>query len=284
MKKAGQNLDSIYVIDKWGGLTKLTHSGQPDLDDSTTNPRSNQSVNKTLENAKKIYRVDLKDLIDSDPEKAADRLSNQEVRQANLRLGHDRPRWDSDTRGGSYYAQSKRAQARNSKEIARLKADYESGDISRKEMEAGIERLKNNDTANAWDVRNYNEIRNKNAKNRYAASRQALQKPFNDLEDAKRELRDAKRDLQRSQDNLDDATTGSSRSGWSSSEYASALSKIEDTKKKIADLQKTLDYYQQIVDSGAQDKDIEKFTQDIKDQQARIDSAQAKIDALLRRK
>ena len=94
MKKAGSDLSNVYILKKGYGddyhMIKLDRDGRPDDRGSTTHPRLNQSLKKSLEGADKIYVAKIPDLMQSDPEKARTRLSNPEVRKSNYNLGHNR--------------------------------------------------------------------------------------------------------------------------------------------------------------------------------------------------
>ena len=87
---------------------------------------------KTLEDA--VFQL-------GDLKKANSRLADPDLRTANYKLGHERPRFDSDTRGGSWYARDQRARAGNKAKINAIKAQFDAGDISRKEMEKQIAAL-----------------------------------------------------------------------------------------------------------------------------------------------
>ena len=294
MRKRGEDLSSIYTLTKGGKLLKLNAAGQPDQDNSTAVVRANQSLKTTLADAKKIYKIDLKDLIDSDPEKAHARLGNlgdgeeaEERRQANLRLGHNRPDdsyWDKSRRS-SEYVKKIQNRAGNSKEIAAIQAEYEAGDISRKEMEKRISDIQNSwrSKPDKYDIDTYNGIRNRNAENRYIASAQTLQKPFKDLESARSDLRDAKYSLQRSQQKLNNIKSNNTSGDTWGSDYLYAKEKVDKLTQQIADLQKDLEYYQNQINNGAQAADIKKYEDSIAREQAIIDKSQAQIDRLLRR-
>lgn len=293
MRKRGEDLSNIYTLTKGGKLLKLNTAGQPDQGNSTADARANQSLKTTLSNASKIYKIDLKDLLDSNPEKAHARLGDfedgeeaEERRAANLNLGHNRPKasWDASRRNSDYVKKIQN-RAGNSKEIAAIRAEYEAGDISRKEMEKRISDIRNSwrNNPSEYDVREYNKLRNKNAEARYITSKQTLQKPFKDLDSARHDLYNAKNELAHSKNQLDRVKSSDiSKNTWGS-DYLRAKEKVDELTRKIAGLQKDLEYYQNQIDNGAQAADIKKYEDSIAAEQAIIDKSQAQIDRLLRR-
>lgn len=285
MKKAGEDLSNIYVIDDAGYMINLDKNGHPTQTGSTYSPRANQSLKKTLDNAVKIYRADIKDLIDSDPEKARARFANPDVRGANMQLGHNRPRAYERGRRDSHYADEKRSLSKLKPQIDAIKAEYEEGDISRKEMERRIDNLKRSVGSYSWTADEYQRVRNRNAENRYKASELALQEPFDKLQDARQRLKSSKYRLADAQQELNKVQSGDTSgylNDWSD-KYLNAKKQVADITQKIADLQKQLAKYQSELDNGAYDADVEKYEYEINQSQAEIDAAQADIDRLLRR-
>lgn len=274
MKKNGEPLDNIYIM-KDGKLLGLDAVGHPVKERSTIDARYNQALKKSLAGADKIYKVTALKRGETHP----DRFADSEERAANRNLGANHlPSWQA--RKGSDYNDSK---ARAVKAVKQAKLDYENGDISRKEYEARIERAKEISPSKR-SIQNYNRIRNANARNRNFASEKNLQKPFNDLQDARRELSQAKDNLADSQKELEkiqsDDTTGYKSYG----SYNRAIQEIPKIKEKIASLQAELKRYEDLVNSGAKERDIEKAQASIDQHQAEIDAAQDKVDTILRRK
>ena len=284
MKKAGEDLSSIYVIDDMGNMINLDRDGHPLQTGSTYSPRANQSLKKTLEDAVKIYRADIKDLMDTDPEKAQARFADPDLRGANMELGHNRPRSYERGRRDSYYAERQRELSKLKPQIDAIKAEFEEGDISRKEMERKIADLKRRVGDTSWAASDYQKVRNKNANNRYKASEKALKEPFDKLEDARQELYYSKNDLARSQRELDSVKTGdTSKASWGDN-YLYAKKKVDELTAQIASLQKDLERYQSQIDNGAYDKQVKELEDKIASEQARIQKAQSEIDTILRRK
>ena len=285
MKKAGQDLSNVYIMTDYG-MIQLDQDGHPYKSGSSGYiERKNQSLNKSLEDAKKIYLADIKDLYQTNPEKAMSRMGDVNIRKANLSLGHDRPRAYDSSRRNSEYVKKLQNRAGNSKEIAAIKAEYEAGDISRKEMEKRISDIQNSylSTPDEYDVDDYNYIRKKNASDRYTASKQTLQKPFRDLEDARSAISSATYRLNTAKKNLADAQRGEAEGRYTSSEYVEAKREIENLKRQIEYAQKQLQRWQSKIDNGLQSAEVKKFEDEIASNQADINNAQAKIDRLLRR-
>lgn len=283
MKKAGEDLSNIYVIDDSGDMISLDREGHPRYSGSTYKPRANQSLKKTLETATKIYRADIKDLMDTDPEKARARFADSDVRKANMGLGHNRPRSYEKGRRDSYYVERQKELNKLKPKIDAIKAEYEEGDISRKEMERRIAEIKRRVGSMDWAADAYQRVRNKNAENRYKASEKTLKEPFDRLESARQDLYWSKNDLARSQKQLDSVKAGdTSNASWGDN-YLYAKKKVAEITAQIAKLQKDLDRYQSQLDNGAYDKQVKELEDKIASEQARIQKAQGEIDALLRR-
>ena len=294
MKKTGQRLDKVYIM-KNGSLYKLDREGRPDNDYSDYDSRTNQSINKSLEGADKIYIVDIPNLMDSQPEKVFSRMSNDELRKSNSNLGHNR-NWGynkSETRGGSDYSRYKRNQIGNKSKIDAIRAQYDAGDISRKEMERQIAAIKDTDlTPDNWRVQDYNKIRNKNAENRYKTSELTLKKPFNDLKQYRNELKDAKWRVSDAQSKLDRVKTGeySRRDGYEG-DYNTNKQKIAEYQNRIKNLQdeivrtqNEIERLSKLVNDDARQADLDKYQKNLDDQIAKMNAAQNNIDKLLRRK
>lgn len=299
MKKAGSDLSNVYILKKGYGddyhMIKLDRDGRPDDRGSTTHPRLNQSLKKSLEGADKIYVAKIPDLMQSDPEKARTRLSNPEVRKSNYNLGHNR-NWGfnkSETRGGSSYAKYKRDQSGNKSKIDVIKAQYDAGNISRNEMERQIAALKDTElTPDNWRVQEYNKIRNRNAENRYKTSELTLKQPRNDLKQYRDELKDAKWNVFDAQSKLDRVKTGArSKYDGYEGDYNNNKQKIAEYQNRIKNLQdeivrtqNEIERLSKLVNDDARQADLDKYQKNLDDQIAKMNGAQAKIDKLLKRK
>lgn len=277
MKRRGEDLSDIWVLvagpKMWSGaegrdqLVRLDKLGNPDLDFSTDNPRANQALKTTLNKAKKIYKGDIRNVSDSQPEKWTDRMSDPDRRAANAELGHKRPRWNDPK-------DFHRNTERHNQEIAKAKRDYKNGDISRKEMEQRIASAKEL-RFSPWDARALNDFKRFRANARYYDSNKTNK--LGDLKDAKRELEYAQDRLETNKADLERAKAGSG----SETNYVNA--KIQELKKKMASLQAELDRYEQRLADNPQQKDIDDAQRGIDNATANIARNQEIINTLLRR-
>lgn len=229
--------------------------------------------------------ADVKDFLDSQPEKAHSRLDDPELRRANKKLGKSRGNisdWGWEDREAKDYITA-RQDIR--KEIADVKAQYEEGNISRKEMERRIQEIK---SYHSYSIDNYGKsyqkVRNAKADSRYKASEKSLQTPFRNLQSYRSELEDARDELSQAENDLRKAKNGAGAKEYTSyGSYAEAAQEAEKLRKQIADLQAKLAKYEDKINSGLQARDIAKYEAEIERQQANINNAQNKIDTLLRR-
>lgn len=266
MKKRGEDLSNIYVLSDNGNLIELDRDGHPIESGSTYYERANQSLNKTLSNAVKIYKGKIGYFSKTQPDKWAERTSDSDRRRANRELGNKRPdRWDKDS-----IEEFRQRLEGPTKEISAIRKEYEDGDISRKEMEARIAKLKdeyeNRDISYYAD--RYNRIKQDRADARYYDSNKAARKNMDAYEEVKSDLEWAKRDLKNNEERLAKAQAGD---GYGNQ-------RVIDLKRKIAILKRDLEYYEkELVENPAQQEltelqtGIDKATQEIKDNQEIID-------------
>ena len=273
MKKNGDSLEGVYIM-KDGRMLALDNYGSVIQGDSTISTRANQSLKKSLDGADKIYIANIPDALDSQPDKMRARMSDEDSRDANMRLGHSR-----------YDKISYPDKSRMNQEIDKYRKQYEDGDISRKEMENQIAYAKYRYGPSKYDYKEYQRYKNSNAKNRYMASQVNLQKPFNDLRDYRDQLRNSKYQLERDKKDLEIATTGNAGNNYAPYDsYARAKQEVEKLTKQIAYLQHELAEYQAQIDGGLQNKDIADANARIDQHTQEIQYTQDKIDKLLRRK
>lgn len=280
MKRKGEDLSDIWVLipgpKMYSGregkdqLIRLDKLGNPDMDFSTDSPRVNQALKTTLNKAKKIYKGDIRNVSETQPEKWAERTSDENRRMFNRRLGQKRPsRWSWDDHKDFH-----RRAERHNQEIAKARKEYENGDISRKEMEQRIASAKEN-RYSKYDARALNNYKQDQADARYYDSNATNKVP--EFKRVKRDLVDAKDDLAREQQALEKAKAGA---GY---ENSYVTTKIEELKKKMASLQAELERYEQRLADDPQQKDIDDAQRRIDNTNQLIAQNQATIDKLLRR-
>lgn len=279
MKRKGEDLSDIWVLipgpKMWNGnqgkdqLIKLDRLGNPDLDFSTDSPRVNQALKTTLNKAKKIYKGDIRNVSETQPEKWTERTSDTDRRELNRILGHYRDRF------GDHKDFHRRAE-RHNQEIAKARKEYENGDISRKEMEQRIASAKEARYRSKYDARSFNGYRQDQADARYYDSNATNKVP--EFKRVKRDLVDAKNDLVRDQRALEKAKAGA---GY---ENSYVTTKVEELRKKLASLQAELERYEQKLADNPQQKDIDDAQRRIDNTNQVIAQNQSTIDKLLRRK
>lgn len=277
MKREGEDLSDIWVLipgpKMWSGregkdqLIRLDRLGNPDMDFSTDSPRVNQALKTTLNKAKKIYKGDIRNVSETQPEKWAERTSDGNRRMSNKRLGHYRDRFDD-------HKDFHRRAERHNQEIAKARKEYENGDISRKEMEQRIASAKEN-RYSKYDARDLNNYKQNQADARYYDSNATNKVP--EFKGVKRDLVDAKDSLAREQRTLEKAKAGA---GY---ENSFVTTQIEEIKKKMAYLQAELERYERRLADDPQQKDIDDAQRRIDNTNQLIAQNQATIDKLLRR-
>ena len=179
MKKDGNDLSNIYILDSNDNLIELDKDGYPLKGGSTGRPRANQSLNKTLSDAKKIYIGKIDYVSKTQPDKWAERTSDTSRRGSNLELGskHSNNNWKSN-----FYNDLEKY----GKEINRLKKAYEKGNISKKYMEKKISELKRDrDRGGSWDEYMYSLTKDGRAFDRYYDSNIASRENTDAYEEAK---------------------------------------------------------------------------------------------------
>ena len=287
MKKNGEDLDDIYVLTNSGRMIKLDREGHPNEYGSTEYiPRINQSLKTTLKNANKIYKGNIQKLKDTQPEKFAARIGNPDEempygrdeygfksdRAANFNLGAER---------NSSVSEYKRGIKKYQDEVKEIKAEYENGNISRKEMERQIEIAKR--WAPSLDTflgRSWSTAKEERAEDRYVASNRGNNvRKYNRI---KYELADANYDLNKSQEKLDGIKSGNTK-GWGYGDNAYYKEKVADIQAQIERLQKELKRYNDELAKHPESDDIAEFENEVAEAKARIDANQAEIDKLLRR-
>lgn len=179
MKRDGNDLSNIYILDSNDNLIELDKDGHPLKGGSTGRPRANQSLKKTLSDAKKIYIGKIDYVSKTQPDKWAERTSDTSRRGANLELGskHSNNNWKSN-----FYNDLEKY----GKEINRLKKAYEEGNISKKYMEKKISELKRDrDRGGSWDEYMYSLTKDGRAFDRYYDSNIASRENTDAYEEAK---------------------------------------------------------------------------------------------------
>lgn len=271
MKKRGEDLSDIYVLSDDGDLIELNRDGHPIEYGSTGWHRANQSLKKTLENAVKIYKGKIDYFSNTQPDKWEERASDFDRRMANIELGNKRPsRWDkNDIKGFRQRLEGP------TKEISAIRKEYEDGDISRKEMESRIAKLKdeykNRDISYYADE--YNRIKQDKADARYYDSNKAARRNMDAYEEAKSDLKWAKNELKNNEERLAKAQAGE---GYGNQ-------RVADLKRKIATLKRDLQYYEQELAENPAQKELTKLQTGIDNATQKIKDNQAIIDKLLRR-
>lgn len=284
MKKRGENLSNIYVIDNNGDHIKLDSEGHPTWDSADKRGiRINQSLNKTLANAKKIYIADEKFVKDTQPEKFAQRHQDPEERNANMNLGAYRDdKFDEDRyRKGMYTNDHK-----SKKAIERAKQDFEDGDISRKEMERII--ANNSPQIDTYYGSSYQNIRNRQSDARnYVANKTASAK-VSEYKELKQAIPQAERAISRAKDDIEKFNNGQSTSGWSDYGYNKRSAdryrkEIEDLEKKLEFAKRQLQSYESKLTSDAKDSELKALEDKLAKANDDLETKTARLKALLRK-
>lgn len=284
MKKRGENLSNIYVIDNNGDHIKLDSEGHPTWDSADKRGiRINQSLNKTLANAKKIYIADEKFVKDTQPEKFAQRHQDPEERNANMNLGAYRDdKFDEDRyRKGMYTNDHK-----SKKAIERAKQDFEDGDISRKEMERII--ANNSPQIDTYYGRSYQDIRDRKADFRnYTANKTASAK-VSEYKELKQSIPEAERAISRAKDDIEKFNNGQSTSGWSDYGYNKRSAdryrkEIEDLEKKLEFAKRQLQSYESKLTDDAKGSELKSLEDKLAKANDDLEAKTARLKALLRK-
>lgn len=300
MKKNGEDLSDIYILNDYGRMIKLDREGHPDSSGSSTQAfRSNQALKTTLKDAIKIYKGNIRQFKDTQPEKFVSRVgdpsgeikaysSHSDIksnRQANFDLGANRFEKDWQHKGAREY---KKDIKRYQDEINKIKTLYQDGDISRKEMESRLENARRwKPSLSSYDAEKWSDIKAERAQDRYNASNSTNNVlRYKELKDT---LFDASYDLKKSQDKLDKVKSGEA-SGWGYGDNAYYKGRVRDTQSKIDELQRqieslkrNLEEYNQKLAEYPESEDIAQFEGEVAEAKARVDANQAEINKLLRR-
>ena len=283
MKKNGEDLSNVYVV-KNGEHIKLDADGHPTWKSADARGiRSNQSLNKTLSDADKIYIADEKFVKDTQPEKFAQRHQDQEERNNNMNLGAYRSNDDDEKRYRKYMY---RNDHKSKKAIERAKQDYEDGDISRKEMERII--ANNQPEIDTWSGRNYQEIRNRKSDAiNYAANKSASAK-VSEYKELKRSIPEAERAISRAKDDIEKFNTGQSTHSWSDYDYNKRSAdryrkEIEDLERKLEFAKKQLQSYESKLTSDAKDSELKALEDKLSQANDDLEAKTARLKALLRK-
>lgn len=271
MKKAGEDLSDIYVLNDDGDLIELNRDGHPIESGSTYFERANQSLSKTLSNAVKIYKGNIDYFSQTQPDKFAERTSDEWRREANRKLGNVRPdSWDRNS-----IEEFRQRLEGPTKQIAAIKKEYEDGDISRKEMEARIEKVKKvyKDDDLSYYADRYNSLKQDRADARYYDSNNASRKNMDAYEEAKNNLEYAQWKLEDNEKRLAKAQAGEGRGNQ----------RISELKRKIADLKRNLAYYEKELAEDPEQKELKELQTGIDNATQEINDNQAVINKLLRR-
>ncbi len=273
MKKRGEDLSNIYVLSDNGNLIELDREGHPVESGSTYYERANQSLSKTLSNAAKIYKGKIGYFSKTQPDKWAERTSDTGRRWANKKLGNERlSKWDKDD-----IKEFRKHLDGPTEEISAIRKEYEDGDISRKEMEARIAKLKDEYEYQAgrdrFSTATYNEVKNRRADARYYDSNKAARKNMDAYEEAKSDLDWAKYKLKDNEKRLAKAQDGD---GYGNQ-------RMVDLKRKIATLKRDLEYYEKELAENPAQKELTELQTGIDEATQKIKDNQEIIDKLLRR-
>lgn len=271
MKKAGEDLSDIYVLNDDGHLIELDRNGHPNEYGSTYYERANQSLSKTLSNAEKIYKGNIDYFSRTQPDKYAERTSDKYRREMNRKLGKERlSKWDKND-----IEEFRSRLSGPAKEIAAVKKEYEDGDISRKEMESRIAKLKDKykDGDISYYAKEYSRIKDDRADARYYDSNKASRKNVDAYEKAKHNLKWAQYRLKDNEEKLSKAQAGE----------GSGNQRIIDLKRKIASLKRDLEYYEKELAENPAQKELDELQRYITKAAQDITNNQAVIDKLLRR-
>lgn len=284
MKKRGEDLSNIYVIDNNGDHIKLDSEGHPTWDSADKRGiRINQSLNKTLANANKIYIADEKFVKDTQPEKFAQRHQDSDERNANMELGAYRyDKFDEDRYRKGMYTNDHKAK----KAIERAKQDFEDGDISRKEMERII--ANNSPQIDTYYGRNYQNIRNRQSDPRnYVANKTASAK-VSEYKELKQSIPEAERAISRAKDDIEKFNNGQSTSGWSDYGYNKRSAdryrkEIEDLERKLEFAKKQLQSYESKLTDDAKGSELKSLEDKLAKANDDLEAKTARLKALLRK-
>lgn len=273
MKKRGEDLSNIYVLSDNGNLVELDREGHPVESGSTYYERANQSLNKTLSNAAKIYKGKIGYFSKTQPDKWAERTSDTGRRWANKKLGNERlSGWDE-----RQIKEFRKHLDGPTEEISAIRKEYEDGDISRKEMEARIAKLKDEYEYQAgrdrFSTATYNEVKNRRADARYYDSNKAARKNMDAYKEASYDLKWAKNELKNNEERLAKAQAGD---GYGSQ-------RVIDLKRKIATLKRDLEYYEKELAENPAQKELTELQTGIDEATQKIKDNQEIIDKLLHR-
>ena len=272
MKKNGEDLSDIRVLNDDGDIIELDRYGHPIDSGSTGYPRANQSLKKTLDNATKIYKGKIDYFSQTQPDKYAERNSDSEKKFANNLLGKDRDNYYSPKRSRKDFHN---VLEEPGQKIKALRKAYDDGDISRKEMETGIAKAKEGrERIYRWGAGEYNWLSQRKADARYYDSNKAARKNRDAYIDAKISLDWAKDTLKDSEEKLAKTKAGN---GYGNK-------RVEELKEKIASLKYDLAYYEKQLAEDPVQKDLDDLQNSINSATQEIKDNQAIIDKLLRRK
>lgn len=283
MKKNGEDLSNVYVV-KNGEHIKLDSDGHPTWKSADArNIRSNQSLNKTLQDADKIYIADEKFVKDTQPEKFAQRHQDQEERNNNMNLGAYRSDDDDEKRYRKYMY---RNDHKSKKAIERAKQDYEDGDISRKEMERII--ANNQPEIDTWSGKHYQDIRNRKSDAiNYSANKSASAK-VSEYKELKRSIPEAERAISRAKDDIEKFNNGQSTSGWSDYGYNKRSAdryrkEIEDLERKLEFAKKQLQSYESKLTDDAKGSELKALEDKLAKANDDLEAKTSRLKALLRK-
>lgn len=250
MAQNGEDLSGIFILTKDGGTMELDSQGRVIDSSGFKYPKSDRKLTTTLRDAAKIYKVDLKTIQETDPEKAKLRLSDPRRRLANRELGKSRLPYAMDV------------------------LPFDSSPSTKI---SGHNRYNNyilNDTEyNKADAR---------ARNRYYDSEVDLQQRIGDFKRAKRALAYYEDRLKRFNNHLSHIVLDD-RFGDSDEYPLSLKTKIDILSNNIKELQQKLDKYQSMLDNGAEEDKLSTYELDFKDTQAKVAAAKNEIDRIMRR-
>ena len=299
MKANGEDLSKVYVTREdptYGGKTRFSHvrldrQGHPDLNRSSNHDlRSNQSLDTTLKGAKDIYLSNEPDLIDSQPEKARQRIPKRDEddyngywydteRQANAKLGHDRKLSDEIARYQKWIDDSS-LRADETAIKAAHKA-FDDGDISRKERDSRIAsaKKKRHLDADDYDVSQRNAYENSRTNARYFAANKALQEPMRKFNSLKRDITSGTSTAQRQKADLNDIRTNRENS----SEFSYERNRIKELQDQIKNLQNQINMYQGRISTGTSDDAIQRAEKQLAATEDKLAKDQAEFNKLMRR-
>lgn len=288
MKKRGEDLSNVYVM-KNGKHIQLDKNGSPTWQSSQNRGiRTNQSLRKTLDGADKIYIADEIALSDSQPEKYAQRYSDSDEREANLKLGAYRPGNNSYDDKEWYRDRMYQNDKKKKKAIERAKQDYEDGDISRKEMEKII--ANNQPKIDKWAGKSYQAIKDVQANARNYAANKSARAKVDEYKELKHSIPQAERAVQDAKNDLDSFKSTGTSSYWNRGDYARNKGYADDYRKEIADLEKKLEYarrqlaqYEAKLTDDSYNKDLTNLEDKLAKANSDLEAKTARLKALLRK-